>query len=355
MYLGIEIGGTKLQLAVGPGDGSPLVDFRRAEIRLEAGAGGILRQIESIGRELIERHQPQAIGIGFGGPVDAETGRTVISHQVEGWTDFALVDWCRETFGLPAGLFNDSDAAGLAEALFGAGRGHRVVFYTNVGSGIGGALVVDGRVYSGGHGIASEIGHLRPGLDADNPQATVESCSSGFGIAAAGRSWLAEESLHDPSAADLLARCTGRIEQLSGRMVAEAAAAGNVAARRIFARALQTFGWAIAQMITLVAPQVVVIGGGVPLIGEKTFFEPLRQQVARYVFPPLVHTYSIVPAALGEEVVVHGALAVAGQGSDRQGLGLQHRVLQAVICGGRLLVVGGRAIWAVACFDNPFL
>ncbi len=64
-------------------------------------------------------------------------------------------------------------------------------------------------------------------------------------------------------------------------------------------------------MITLVAPQVVVIGGGVPLAGETVFFAPLRQQVARYVFPPLAHSYSIVPAALGEEVVVHGALAVA--------------------------------------------
>ena len=246
MYLGIEIGGTKLQLAVGPGDGSPLIEFQRAEIRVEDGAGGILRQIEIIGRELIDRHQPRAIGIGFGGPVDAEAGRTITSHQVEGWTDFALVDWCRETFGLPAALSNDADAAGLAEALFGAGRGHRVVFYITVGSGIGGALVVDGRVYSGGHGIASEIGHLRPGLDAGDPHATVESFASGFGIAAAGRAWLGrrEQSATIPSAADLLARCGGRIEQLSGRMVIEAAAAGNVAAQQIFARALQTLGWA---------------------------------------------------------------------------------------------------------------
>ena len=311
MYLGIEIGGTKLQLAVGPGDGSPLIDLEREEICLEAGAGGILRRIESIGRTLIERRQPRAIGIGFGGPVDAKAGRTIASHQVEGWTGFELVDWCRKTFGLPAALSNDADAAGLAEALFGAGRGHRVVFYITVGSGIGGALVVDGRAYSGGRGIASEIGHLRPGLDADDPHATVESFSSGFGIATAGQSWLAAANVADPAAADLLARCGGRIDRLSGRMVAEAAAAGNVAARQVLVRALQTLGWAVAQVITLVAPQVVVIGGGLPLAGETRFFEPLRRQVARYVFPPLAGSYSIVPAALGEEVVVHGALAVA--------------------------------------------
>ncbi len=306
MFLGIEIGGTKLQMAIGAGDGSPFVEFRRADIRPEEEAGGILRQIAIIGRELIERHRPTAIGIGFGGPVDAEEGRTITSHQVEGWADFALTAWCRETFGLPAAISNDADAAGLAEALFGAGRGHRVVFYITVGSGIGGALVIDGRVYGGGEGIASEIGHLRPGTDADDPHATVESYSSGFGIAAAAQEWLQSAGPHDPAAADMLSRCGGKIEQLSGRMVVDAAATCNVAAQGIFAHALQTLGWAVAQMITLVAPQVVVIGGGVSQAGETLFFAPLRREVARYIFPPLVKSYAIVPAALGEEVVVHG-------------------------------------------------
>ena len=87
MYLGIEIGATKLQLAIGAGDGSAFVDFRRADVHLDEGAGGILRQIESIGRELVDRYHPRAVGIGFGGPVDAESGRTITSHQVDGWTD----------------------------------------------------------------------------------------------------------------------------------------------------------------------------------------------------------------------------------------------------------------------------
>ena len=311
MFLGIEIGGTKLQLGVGAGDGSPLVELCRADIHPEDGAGGILRQIEKVGGELIERHRPAAIGIGFGGPVDAEDGRTITSHQVEGWRDFALAAWCRDIFGLPAAISNDADAAGLAEALFGAGNGHRVVFYITVGSGIGGALVIDGRVYGGGSGIASEIGHLRPGLDADDPHATVESVASGFGIAAAGRTWLRAAASHDAAAADLLARCGRNIEQLSGRMIVDAAEAGNAAAQGIFAHALETLGWAIAQMITLVAPQVVVIGGGVPLAGEGMFFAPLRREVARYVFPPLAKSFALVPACLGEEVVVHGAIAVA--------------------------------------------
>ena len=84
---------------------------------------------------------------------------------------------------LPAAVANDSDMAGLGEARFGAGRGRRVVFYTNVGSGIGGALVVGGRVYIGGAGIASELGHLRPGPEADTPEQIVELAASGWAIA----------------------------------------------------------------------------------------------------------------------------------------------------------------------------
>ena len=86
------------------------------------------------------------------------------SHHVDGWDDYPLVDWCRRALSLPATLENDCDAAGLAEARFGAGQGRKVVLFVTVGTGIGGGLVVDGQIYRGnGHG-AAEIGHLRPGL-----------------------------------------------------------------------------------------------------------------------------------------------------------------------------------------------
>jgi glucokinase len=96
-------------------------------------------------------------------------------------------------------------------------------------------------------------------------------------------------------------------------MVAEAAAAGTALAAAVMTRALQTLGWAIAQALTLTSPEVVVIGGGVSLSGEQQFFAPLREHVARYVFPPLRDKYRLVPAMLGEEVVVHGALAAASR------------------------------------------
>ena len=325
MFLGIEIGGTKLQLGVGSGDGSPLAALERLAVRPEDAAEGILAQIEQLGRSLIDRHGVKAMGIGFGGPVDVTTGRIITSHQIDGWDDFPLADWCRRTFKLPVAVANDSDSAGLAEACFGAGRSYSVVFYTNVGSGIGGALVAAGQLYRGGGGTAIELGHLRPGLDAAGSDNTVEALASGWGIADVARSRMAAVTGHSSRASaqgespseqdvrDLLERCGGDVETLSAKIVGEAALAHNTLARSVYRDACQVFGWAIAQAITLLAPNVVVLGGGVPLVGEELFLRPVRQEVDRYVFPPRRGTFEIVPAILGEEVVVHGALAIARQ------------------------------------------
>jgi glucokinase len=309
MFLGIEIGGTKLQLGVGPGDGT-LAALERFAVEPRQGAEGILAQLEAAGRELVSRYAPSAVGFGFGGPVDTVRGIVVKSHHVGGWDRYPLADWCGRTLGLPAVLENDCDAACLAEARSGAGRGHKVVFYVTVGTGIGGGLAVDGQIYRGsGHG-AAEIGHLRPGLHADRPEVTVESLASGWGIAAAARTRLSE-STATPDAVDLLGRCDGQLDLLTAQMVSQAAAAGNATATAVLAGANQALGWAIAQALTLVSANVVVVGGGVSLMDERLFLAPLRAQVERYVFPPLLGKYEIVPAALGEAVVVHGALAAA--------------------------------------------
>ncbi|REK15905.1 MAG: ROK family protein [Planctomycetota bacterium] len=338
MFLGIEIGGTKLQLGIGAGDGT-LVAIERLEVQPKRGAQGILQQLEKVGGELVARHAPSAVGLGFGGPVDPAAGVAIKSHHVAGWEQFALADWCRQVFALPAAVENDCDAAALAEARFGAGRGHRAVLYVTVGSGIGGGLVLDREIYRGSGRGAAEIGHLRPGLLADRPDQTVESLASGWGIAAAAQSRLGDPISHSflslangprdggpeqvrrrlvenegaeaEYAADLRERCDGNLENLSARMVAQAAADGNEIARGVLAHACQVLGWAIAQALTLVSAEVVVVGGGVSLADESLFLAPLRTQVERYVFPPLAGTYEIVPAQLGEQVVVHGALAAA--------------------------------------------
>lgn len=341
MLLGIEIGGTKLQLGVGRGDGSPLAALERFEVDAARGALGILERIAAAGPALVARHGVRAVGVGFGGPIDDSTGRTIKSHQIPGWDDFPLATWARETLKRPVAVGNDADVAGLAEARFGAGQGRNPVFYVTVGTGIGGGLILEGQVYRGGGLGAAEIGHLRPGLHADRPDDTVESIASGTGIAAAAQARLSETVAHplrpflagskppgpeavrqhliaaeeaaEEYAADLRQRCDGDIERLSARIIGQAAADGNGIALEVLHHAAQTLGWGIAQMITLLAPQAVVIGGGVSLLGEQLFFEPVRRAVELFVFPPFRGTYVVVPARLGEEMVVHGALALAAR------------------------------------------
>lgn len=339
MYLGIEIGGTKLQLGVSDGRSSRLLALERRDVNAERGSAGILDSIEAAGTALLQKHKVKRIGIGFGGPVNSESGVVTKSHQIDGWDSFPLVRWCEESFQLPATLANDCDAAALAEARFGAGRGSQSLLYVTVGTGVGGGLVLNGKLHGNGRPAVAEIGHLRPGLHDDRAEMTVESYCSGWGIAATALARISGEvsrrlevlskgvtSAHRQQIlqrmtlvaetereyiADLLQRCQQDPERLTAKIVSQAAQDGNDIARDVYQHATQVLGWAIAQTITLVAPEVVVVGGGVSLAGDELFFEPLERQIARYVFPPLASSYRVVPAELGELTVVHGALALA--------------------------------------------
>jgi glucokinase len=184
------------------------------------------------------------------------------------------------------------------------------VFYVTVGTGIGGGLVLDGRIDGQGRPAVAEIGHLRPGLQADSPLATVESLASGLAIERAARQELTTSAEGGRERQDLWDRCQGDPDRLTTRLVAEAASAGNQLAVGLLERAAEILGWAIAQSITLIAPERVVIGGGVSLIGES-FLQRVRQNVSRFVFPPLADACSLVPAELGELVVVYGAVELA--------------------------------------------
>jgi glucokinase len=311
MFLGIEIGGTKLQLGVGKGTGPPFAGFRRLDVVARRGAQGILEQIAQAGRQLFSEFPIEAIAFGFGGPINATAGIVTTSHQVEGWDNFPLAEWCTKTFSVPTYLGNDCDLAALAEARFGAGRGKRSVFYVTVGTGVGGGLVLDGSLYGSRRPAIAEIGHLRPGLDAIAPGQTVESLASGRGIEASLRAELAAARADDPHAMRLMDLCHGDPHQLSAKVVGEEAATGNPLAQSAMDLGCRALGWAIAQVITLLAVEAVIVGGGVSLAGEAIFFEPLRGFVRTYVFPPLRDSYEILAPLLGEEVVVHGAVAMA--------------------------------------------
>jgi glucokinase len=346
--IGIEIGGTKLQLAVGQGTSAEFTQFWRGPIDAQRGAESIREQIlravpELLAKAHLRRDEIAGVGIAFGGPVDADRGVTLLSNQVDGWKQFPIVDWIREKLGWPAALQNDADTAALAESRYGAGRGFDPVMYVTVGSGIGGGLILNGRIFRGGGAGALEIGHLRPGqLPRHIPLSgdTVESIASGFGIterakrtiqdyfatAAFARSQFAAtqpkqtaldiefQQRLDPRQqrfAKLLELAGGDIEHITTAKVAQAAVAGDALAIGLLADATHAIGWALAQAITLINPARIVIGGGVSLIGQELFFAPVRRACDSFVFPSFRGLAEIVPAGLGEEVVVHGAIAVA--------------------------------------------
>jgi len=317
MFVGIEIGGTKLQFGVGPGDGT-LAEFQRLPVNVASGAEGIRQQILETVPRLIDSarsrgQEVKGICFGFGGPVDDATRCVLKSHQVEGWSDFPLAEWTENHFKLPAILGNDCDVAGLAEALFGAGQGLSPIFYITIGSGIGGGLIIDGEIYRGSGKGAAEVGHLNVYCSPDSEEAAsglvtdLESVASGWAIANRVRQ-LRPNGL-DPES-PLYRLVLGQRKHVTAKHVGQAAAAGDRLAQDIIHETCHYLAQAIAAVVALVCPRRIVIGGGVSLMGN-VLFEPLRWITTEVVFKSFADCYDIVPAALGEEVVVHGALALA--------------------------------------------
>jgi glucokinase len=319
-YLGIEIGGTKLQLGIGADDGK-LAALWRGTVDVAAGPEGIRRQITAAVPELlakagVDRSLLKGVGIGFGGPVDDATHTVIKSHQIDGWDNFPLADWISDVVGLPVVLGNDADVAGLAEALHGAGKGLSPIFYITIGSGIGGGLIINGEIYRGVGRGAAEIGHLKlvshpvteTGSYLGPLVGTLEDSSSGWAIEKR-----VENALWSGKGRDslLLKLVEKQWEKISAKHVGQAAENGDPFALSILNESLDCLALAICQVIALLCPRRLVIGGGISLMGDKVLFHPLQKLVAEQVFKPFAGLTDVVPAALGEEVVVHGAIALA--------------------------------------------
>ncbi len=296
IYLGIEIGGTKLQLFTG--DAEAILERHRIAVDPAAGAAGIRKQLETAVEKILSVRKPEAIGVGFGGPVDWRVGKTCRSHQIEGWSEFDLGGWLHSLTGTPAFVDNDANLGALGEAMHGAGIGANPVFYVTLGSGVGGGLVVDGRVYHGATPGESEIGHIR----LDREGTIVESRCSGWAVDARIRA-LKET---DPSGA--LAKMLGAAPGGEARHLA--AALPDTTAQRILRETAEDLAFVLSHVVHLFHPQIIVIGGGLSQVGE-----PLRAAVEAalrgYVMEAFAPTVRVALAALGEDAVPVGALELA--------------------------------------------
>lgn len=313
--IGIEIGGSKLQAALGTPDGEILAE-RRGTAPASEGPDAILEWFAGAVPELIETAKASGdrvagLGVGFGGPVDSAAGAVVVSHQVGGWDGRPLKRWFEERFGVETVVANDSNAAGWAEYRRGAGRGTRHFLYMNIGSGIGGAVVVDGRLHDGQGFGAGEMGHtFVPDWTRPVPGAAekLENLCSGWSIERRVRA-----SARLEANSPLAALCGGDRERITCAMLADAARQGDAEALDEIARVAESVGIALANAIILFHPERVALGGGVSLMGEP-LLEPVHRVVAARMFTAFRGRYEIVPCALGERVVVVGGLLLAPRG-----------------------------------------
>ncbi len=313
--LGIEIGGTKLQVALGNAQGEIHL-LEQGRVAPSEGAAGILAWLEGAVRALLEQGAhtgyppPGNAGIGFGGPVESATGKVLTSHQIGGWKDVELRAWFETAFpGVTASVYNDSNAAGWAEYRRGAGQGCQNFAYMNIGSGIGGALVLNGRLYDGQGRGAGEMGHTYVAdWTAAAPGAVdkLEHLCSGWSIEGRLRraGFVPKDSL-------LWQWCAGEAENLCCAQLAQAAQAQDPFALAELDRVAAALGVAVSNLFTLFHPQRLALGGGVALMGAP-LLEPLRRHVAQRVFEPFAERYEIVPCQLEESVVVVGAVLLAG-------------------------------------------
>lgn len=297
-FLGIEIGGTKLQLVVGNEDAKILERFRLV-VDPEQGARGIKKQI----REALDKlplHSVGAIGIGFGGPVDHETGRILTSYQVSGWGDFVIQEWLEKLTRIPVWIDNDANVAALGESLYGAGVDYPQVFYVTLGSGVGAGMIVNGQIYHGARNSEAEFGHVR----LDKGGRTVESSCSGWAVDEKVRSYVRQ----NPDS--LLARLTHDYTRGEARVLFRGVEQEDEASVRILEETTDDIAFALSHVVHLLNPKTIVIGGGLSLIGE-----PLRVRVEQKLLPYLMDVLRPGPliqlSALKEDAVPVGALALA--------------------------------------------
>lgn len=306
LLLGIEIGGTKVQVATGNSRGR-IASLWRGSVTPRAGAAALRRQILFGADQVLRGRTPAGVGVGFGGPVEWRNGRVRVSHHVSGWTNFPLATWLARRLGARVFVDNDANVAALGEARCGAGRGEDSVFYLTAGSGIGGGLVVGGSLYHGAEPGEMEIGHTRiprEGVPSER-WPILESLASGWAIDRAIRA-AARRAPRSP-----LARFLSCAQGPPASVLLRAARAGDPAARRIHSDLVDHCALGFSHALHLAHPRILVLGGGLSLLGE-----PLRRAIAarldRLTMDVFRGTWRLRLAGLGESAVPVGALLLAG-------------------------------------------
>lgn len=304
LILALDYGGTKLSAAIAARGERTWRALERIASPPDHDARYEQTQMCALARQLLGDQIPSAIGVSFGGPVDAARGRVILSHHVPGWEDMPLRDQLQAEFGAPVCIDNDANIAALGESTFGAGRGCASLLYVTVSTGVGGGLVIGGKIYNGADAMASEIGHTicepRGALCICGRCGCVEAMASGPAIARAAR----ERLIAEPNAKTKLRE----LAALTAAEIARIANDGDEFAQDVLDDAARALGFGIGTAITLLNPARVVIGGGVSKSGER-WWSIVRESARANTLPQM--RVEIVPAALSDDAPLWGAVALA--------------------------------------------
>ncbi len=312
--LGIDIGGTNLVVGSVAEDGSVLRAMGTEATHAEAGATAVVDRLVALAERAIaqtRREVPGAeivgVGVGAPGPLDTKSGVVLLTPNL-GWVNMPLRQIIHDRLGLPAALDNDANCAVLGEWWVGAARGARHAIGITIGTGIGGGLVLDGKLYHGASDVAGEIGHTT--IDTEGRRCKcgnygcLEAYASGPNIA-----MRAIEALEAGAESRLPGLVGGDLQKITAQTVYEAAQGGDELALEVVNDTAKFLGAGIANLLNIFNPEVVVVCGGVTLAGDHLFV-PLRREVARRAFKPAVQACRIVPGELINTAGVYGAARV---------------------------------------------
>ena len=313
--IGIDLGGTNIAGGAMPTDGTREIAMRMVPTRSEEGSAAVVERIVMMIEDVIEQTRAETgaersdflgVGIGSPGPLDREGGVVIISPNL-GWRDFPLRDEVGSRVNLPASLDNDANCATLGEWWCGAARGGRNVVGLTIGTGIGGGLILDGKLYHGVSDAAGEIGHTTIDFTGRRCKCgnygCLEAYASGSAIAERAREVLdvdGDSILHD--------LVNGDVSRITAAIVFEASKRGDLVALDIVRDTAHFLGVGIANLINIFNPDFVVVAGGVTQAGDL-LFDPLRAEVRRRAFKHAVDACKIVPGALPLSAGVVGAVA----------------------------------------------
>ncbi len=311
VLLGIDLGGTRIKTAVV----STEKEIRARDVRetpAKEGVDAVANAMAASARAALEEagaDRALAAGVGAPGPMNWQTGVVYSPPNLRGWKDVPLAELMRERLGIPCFVDNDANLACYGEFWKGAGQGVDSMCMLTLGTGVGGGIIVFGRLLRGIDGTAAEIGHMTVQRDGRPCGCGAKGCLEQYG-SVTGMVKTAKEGLEAGKESSLRAVCADDPRRITGRMISEEAARGDAFARWVIQETGDWLGVGISSLINLLNPEKVVLGGGMISAGDL-LFDAVRKRSRSDAFDVPAERAQIVPAELGDDAGVTGAAGAA--------------------------------------------